>query len=277
MKKHFLYSGEGKKYLEDNYINGDQSTYEIADKWKTYPNFIKRTLLHHNLKLKTKSECQKIALQKGRKVHPTKDKKMPILTKIKISSSLREWWKNLSNEEYQKKQQEAIERWNNFSEEYKKEFRKKASVAILNAANQGSKFERYLITSLQAANFRAQYHRTHLIGKSAFEIDIFLPIEGIAIEIDGPSHIYPIWGEEKLQKTIKADREKNGILLTNGCIVIRIKNYEDYLSIARMREFTAGLISFLRDLIVNLPEKLEDRYIELHIKEESIGRTKETN
>ncbi|MBX9836726.1 MAG: hypothetical protein K2X69_00290 [Silvanigrellaceae bacterium] len=46
----------------------------------------------------------------------------------------------------------------------------------------------------------------------------------IAIELDGPTHYEPIFGEEQLLKVKDADNRKNGILLTNGMSVIRIKH-----------------------------------------------------
>lgn len=272
MKKHFFYSLEGKQYLEDNYVVGNQSCYEIAEKWKTYANLVRRALKYHNIQLKERSEIQKNILKSGRKKHPTKGKTRDITTKVKISNELRKWWKKISPEEYQKRKQEGIDRWNNLTEEKKKEMRKKAAIAVQKASIQGSKLERYVLASLQAANFRAQHHKTHLLGNHSLEIDIFLPIEGIAIEIDGPAHLYPIWGEEQLKKTYKADQEKNGLLLTNGYMVVRIKNYEGYLSIARMRETTCQLISLIKELSINPPEKIEERYKELYIMEEALGK-----
>ena len=56
-----------------------------------------------------------------------------------------------------------------------------------------------------------EYHKKGIVPNSNLEVDIYLPEMGAAIEIDGPSHFLPIWGEEALSKTIKSDNEKNGL------------------------------------------------------------------
>jgi very-short-patch-repair endonuclease len=62
-------------------------------------------------------------------------------------------------------------------------------------------------------------------------IDIFLNDHGVAIEIDGPSHQLPIWGEAKLIKTQQIDDMKTGLLISTGIRVIRIKfNKEVFLT-----------------------------------------------
>jgi very-short-patch-repair endonuclease len=56
-----------------------------------------------------------------------------------------------------------------------------------------------------------------------YEIDIMLPKEGVAIEIDGPHHHSPIFGEDRLLRTRDLDQIKNGVLIANGLKIIRIK------------------------------------------------------
>ena len=47
------------------------STYEIAEKYDTYPNKIRRILIKNGKKPRTKSEAQKAAIATGKSVHPT--------------------------------------------------------------------------------------------------------------------------------------------------------------------------------------------------------------
>ena len=48
------------------------STYEIAERYETYPNKIRRILVKHGVKMKSKSQAQKSALANGRAKHTTK-------------------------------------------------------------------------------------------------------------------------------------------------------------------------------------------------------------
>jgi len=58
------------------------------------------------------------------------------------------------------------------------------------------------------------------IGK---ELDLYLPEFKVAIEIDGITHWKPIFGEETLQRTIKADQRKDLLCEQAGIKLIRIK------------------------------------------------------
>ena len=58
------------------------------------------------------------------------------------------------------------------------------------------------------------------IGK---ELDIFLPEINAAIEVDGPTHYDPIFGEEKLKKIQERDEIKNKLCDEKGILLIRIK------------------------------------------------------
>ena len=61
--------------IVDMYRNENKSTYEIAKKFDTYPNKIRRILIKNGCEMKDKSAAQKNALKKGVAAHPTKGKK----------------------------------------------------------------------------------------------------------------------------------------------------------------------------------------------------------
>ena len=52
---------------------------------------------------------------------------------------------------------------------------------------------------------------------------MYLPVLRVAIEVDGPTHFLPIWGEEKLQKRQEIDRKKTGLILQDGITLVRMK------------------------------------------------------
>jgi len=86
------------------------------------------------------------------------------------------------------------------------------------------------------------------------EIDMFVPELSVAIEIDGPSHFLPVWGQEALERTQKSDRQKSGLILSSGLILIRIKHTKG-LSEKCKRETLASLKDELDKLKKKFPSK----------------------
>ena len=66
-------------------------------------------------------------------------------------------------------------------------------------------------------------HET-IIPSENLEIDLYIPDLKTILEVDGPSHFLPIWGEDKLQKQINADLRKSGVILTKGYAIIRVRS-----------------------------------------------------
>jgi very-short-patch-repair endonuclease len=70
----------------------------------------------------------------------------------------------------------------------------------------------------------------------------------VVVEVDGPHHYEPIWGHERLQKVQAADMEKNGLLISRGFKVVRIKNMAKTVTDA----FKERLWNCLKSTIDNL-------------------------
>jgi len=85
---------------------------------------------------------------------------------------------------------------------------------------------------------------------------MFVPELSVAIEIDGPSHFLPVWGQEALEKTQKSDRQKSGLVLSSGLILIRIKHTKG-LSEKYKRETLVSLKNELDKLKRKFPSKNE--------------------
>lgn len=62
---------------------------------------------------------------------------------------------------------------------------------------------------------------------SGLEIDIFIPSLKLAIELNGPMHYYPLFGESKLKKIQAADVQKQLEIQSVGCnlLVVDISAY----------------------------------------------------
>lgn len=248
-----------EKKIIDLYVKEQKSTYEIAQLFNTYANKIRRILVKNGVELKNKSEAQKNALQKGLSKIPTQGKIRSKEEKLKISASLKRAWENITEEEYEKRVKTSKDRWNNMTQLQKSNMCAAAIKAIQAAGKDGSKLEKFLKEELTKANFIVEFHKTNLIANQNLEIDMYLPEFGAIIEIDGPSHFLPIWGEEKLQKQIRADAHKTGLILSKGLKIIRVKNLSDSVSLADREKLKNTLIKILSNI------KNSSQYVEIEI------------
>ena len=248
-----------KKVIE-MYNEQNKSTYEIAKQLDTYPNKIRRTLIKSGYQLKDKSEAQKTALAEGRSSHPTKGRKRSNQERIKISSSLVDYWNDMTDKEKKRRSKIAKKNWKNMSAEQKESMRSKGIAAIQLAATQGSKLEQFFQKRLEKAGFFANMHQV-IIPAENLEIDLYIPELKTIIEVDGPSHFYPIWGEEKLQKQINADLRKSGALLSKGYVVIRIKSLGQE-SLAKKESLVTRVIDQLESIKKKFPPRSK-RFIEV--------------
>lgn len=242
------------------YNNNNQSTYEIAKELNTYPNKIRRILLKHGYQLKDKSEAQKAALENGRSSHPTAGKKRSSAEKIAISQSLVSYWEEMSEKERQKRIKQAKDNWRNMSEEVKENMRSKGIAAIRSAAKEGSKLEQFITERLTSSGFSVRVHEV-IIPAENLEIDLYIPELKTIIEVDGPSHFLPIWGEEKLQKQVNADLRKSGALLSKGYAVIRVKSLGQE-SLAKREEIWTSVLNEVNKIKEKFPPKSK-RFIEV--------------
>jgi len=242
------------------YNDENKSTYEIAKELNTYPNKIRRTLIKNGCQLKDKSEAQKTALAEGRSSHPTKGRKRSNKERVKISSSLVNYWNDMTDKEKARRSKIAKKNWNNMTAEQKELMRSKGIAAIQLAAVQGSKLEQFLQEKLEQAGFFVKMHQL-IIPAEKLEIDLYIPELKTIIEVDGPSHFYPIWGEDKLQKQINADLRKSGTLLSKGYVVIRIKSLGQE-ALSKKESLATRIIDQLESVKKKFPPRSK-RFIEV--------------
>ena len=251
------------KQIIEMYNDQSKSTYEIAKALETYPNKVRRTLIKHGYKLKNKSEAQKNALKSGRCSHPTAGKKRSEDEKIKISEGMESHWENMSNEDRQDRVDQAKERWKNMPAEQKEKMCREATDAIRKAGKEGSKLEKFVMERLTQNGYRVEFHNKNLIPNEKLEIDLYIPSLKTIIEIDGPSHFFPIWGEEKLQKQTKADLKKSGRILSRGFIILRVKALRTP-SLKKKEDLVSNLVKLLGSIKNEFPEKGQ-RFIEVEL------------
>jgi very-short-patch-repair endonuclease len=244
----------------DLYQKQEKSTYQIAEELNTYPNKIRRVLMKHGVEIKDRSAAQKLALKKGRSKHPTDGTKRTEETKIKISSQLVKHWDDLDDKERKRRSLESKKRWNNMPKAKQQEIRAKATQAIRVSATEGSKMERHIAGEIRKLGYRVELHKKIIISEN-LEVDLYIPELNTIIEVDGPSHFYPIWGQEKLEKQMNADLRKSGSLLSKGYAILRVKSCGEE-SLAEKTRLTNIVLEKIKDIGYNFPVRSK-RFIEV--------------
>jgi len=239
------------KKISSLYDEG-KSIRDIAMVFNTYPNKIARILKKSGKELRSKEEAAKLAVESGKIKPPMLGKTRTQAEKDNISAKRAKKWKEMSEEELESFKKSAKDRWDLQSEEEKIYKQQKAGEALRRASIEGSKAEKSLYKELLKLGYDVIIHKKGLIPGEKYEVDLFLPSLMVAIEIDGPQHFLPIYGEEHLNRTIKYDSIKNGALIGRGICIIRVK----YLS----KHNSSAINKRIADLVSNQLKKIEQKF-----------------
>jgi len=241
------------------------SSYEIAENLGTYSTKILRALKFLGAEKRDYSEAQKLALKRGRSKPPIeKGSKLTEDHKFKVSEGRAKAWSETSDEERERLSQISKDNWLAMSEEDKQNLRSLAAQAVREAATEGSKTERFLRKNLTEQGWTVRFHERNLIPDNKLEVDLYISDIKTAIEVDGPSHFLPIWGEESLQKHQKADTVKTGLLINEGYVLLRVKQMTKSLSQKKMRVVLDAITEQLNKIADDFPSK-ENRLIEIEV------------
>lgn len=217
-----------KSVLEELYIKQKLSFADIANKLDTYANRVRRDAKSLNIPIRDKSDAQKNALKTGKHKHPTKGKIRTDITKNKIGASVMKSWDLLSDQEIEKRKLKAKENWDNMGQDQKNHMLKLANDAVRKTSKVGSKLEKYLFNSLISDGYKVEFHKEQVLSNTKLQIDLFVTSIETAIEIDGPSHFLPVWGEDSLKRNMSYDNKKEGLIIGKGWNLIRIKQTKDF-------------------------------------------------
>lgn len=253
-----LDKAERIKFVDELHNVYDYSVKQIAELCNTYPNRIRRDV-KGELELRSRSEAQKNALKTGRHPHPTKGTNLSAETKMKISEKLVNCWDNLTDEEREYRSQIGRERWDSMTPEEQADMRSEAAKAIRETANSGSKLENFLKKRLTEDGWFVEFHKEKTVVNQRLQMDMFLPTLKVVIEVDGPSHFSPIWGQEALDKNKRADNQKNALVLGLNWCMIRVRQRK-YLSLKYKEELWNSLKRTLENIKDKFPPR-EDRLI----------------
>jgi len=247
------FTNKYKEYIIEEYVDNKKSTYEIAQELKTYPNKIRRALNTLGVPLRDKSAAQTVAIESGRHEHPTRGKSRTDSEKVAISNGMASYWGNMEDTERERRSELSKQQWSQMSEEEKANLRKLAAEAVRKASKEGSKIEKFIYKGLTDAGYGVIFHKRGLVVNDRLEVDLFVPSLKTAIEIDGPAHFLPIWGEANLQKHIRSDAQKAGLLINRGFVILRVKNIIRNLSSKNMRDTLEAVIIELQKIEADFP------------------------
>lgn len=239
--------------LYELYVNQGLSTGAIAKMYPgTFANTIRRALKRHGIDTRNKSEAQKNYLEDND--HPMLGRERTDDERRRISAGIQNHWDGLSEEEDQQKREEMAERarvkWEWMSDDEKSEMIKSMHKANREKAGLGSKNENAVANLIRDNGFTVYQRTTEYSPRRAFEIDIAIPAERIAIEWDGAAHYEPIYGDAALKKTIEKDKRKNSALVDHGWKVIRCRDHSTAHSLAFCKRAA--------DLILNTMKSIKD-------------------
>jgi phage antirepressor YoqD-like protein len=251
-----------KDYVEYAYHTQGKSFQEIAEELGTYGQKVRRFAMANGIAIKSKSDAILSAVKSGRLRSPTQGRKRTDEERAKIGRASANVWKNLSKEELNKRIETSRGLWKNMSEQQRIELKKSASEGCRKAAANGSKAEKYLCELLRKNGYIFEEHKKHVVANEKIHLDIFLPSLSVAIEVNGPSHAMPVWGETQFQRSLRADQRKTGLLGLEGIILIKVW-FMGEASITRCATIGEELLNTIKsiekngrkDLIIHIGEK----------------------
>jgi very-short-patch-repair endonuclease len=219
---------EKKKLIHDLYTVKGMSFIDISKNYDTYPNKLRRDAIKFDIAIRNKSEAQKNALEKGSHKHPTKGTKRSNDTKSKIGIGVMKSWENMDPQDLEQRKNKSKELWEKLDENDKANILQKANSAVRESSKHGSKLEKFILNDLLKNKHKVDFHKEQILSNTKLQIDLFLPKMNVAIEVDGPSHFVPVWGDQALARNKTYDNKKTGLILGKGWKLIRIKQNKDF-------------------------------------------------
>lgn len=183
--------------------------------------------------------------------HQMKGRKHSDATKKKISHSLGDFWDSLDDDEreaFRRKIGSAWQRkWAGMSEQERKLMMEGLSNKAKAAQGKGSRLERYIAEELRKRGYLVEERSIHYTAGKNFEVDLALPNELIALEVDGPTHFLPIYGDEHLEKQKQRDARKDDMINAVGYSVLRIRDNNGALSQLRIDKIEQAIEEIKQD------------------------------
>lgn len=235
------------EYINKSHWEDKKSLRAIAKELGTYSTRIWRFCSKHNIPLMSSGEAIKAYYSENE--HPNKNKPLSQERKEQIGQSQLERWKKVDSTERERLKNLHKKLYDGRQD--KDEFHKSGARAIRRAVDEGSKVEKFIAAFLTKNGVDFIHHYKGIFGNTNLEADFFLPEHSIVIEVDGVSHFRNNFNVDTYTAQMEADERKNGIILSYGGSVIRVRHQKN-LSQTICRKICV----FLLDLIDNVDNEL---------------------
>lgn len=225
------------------YQDDGLSMREVAKRLDVPLATLSRFMKKHGITSRDKAQAQKNYLTDHE--HQMKGRTHSSETKQKISRGLGEFWESLSEEqteELKRKIGSAWKRkWAAMSEAERRMTMEELGSKAKETQGKGSRLERFIAEELRKRGYTVEERSTNYTAGKSFEVDIALPKERVAIEVDGPTHFKPVFGEEHLAEQQERDKRKDEMILSSGYSVLRVRDDNGPLSQLRIDKIEQAL------------------------------------
>jgi len=235
--------------VRDLYLNEGLSMRKLVKELNVPLATLSRFMKKHGIVARGKGEAQKNYLKEHD--HQMKGHKHTAETKQQISMSLGDFWEKLTDDEREKIKRKIgsawKRKWESMSDQQRKLMMEELSSKAKHSQGKGSRLERFIAEELRNRGYVVEERSTgYTVGKD-FEVDLALPNEMIAIEVDGPTHYLPIYGEKHLENQQARDARKDDMINSTGYNVLRIRDNNGPLSQLRIRKIEQAIKEIQQD------------------------------
>ena len=224
--------------LRREYQDEGLSIGEIARRHERAPSKVRRLLIQYGIPRRDYRQAQQQALRAGRQTHPTAGKPVPAERRLELSRKNVDYWRKQGKgqkEAYRQRMRETLAgKW-----------KEEAHEACRDASRRGSRLERFLVSGLSLAGYSVEFHVRQRLAREELELDLWLPQQRVAIEVNGPSHYRPIWGEDKLKRTQQGDAHKRGLCQAGGVSLVVIRHEEGKIPACERQRVLERLLALL--------------------------------
>jgi very-short-patch-repair endonuclease len=237
-KKSSINMSEVKRLIETEKL----STYGVAEQLGCNQSHVVRLIAKYNkenpgspISKRDKSEAQKNFIKRTGK-HQREGTLHSDDSKERISDSMRDVYDGPKGDEIREKiAQQRQDEWASLNASQKADILQnlKQSSRAKAQSGEGSNFENYLADMLKQHGFQVEQRTKAYTPGQKFHVDIALPLDKIIIEVDGPTHWSPIYGDNELQKVQAKDTGKDNILNMNGWNILRVQDISGSTTRAR--------------------------------------------
>lgn len=201
------------------------SIVQLAKLDKSSPYLIRKIFFKHNVEPTSASVIARKQMLEMEN-HPTRGRQRTEEEKIKMGVGLSKSWTDMTDN---RKQQIEDQKERLSKEPGKmKQMSLKGSKAMRKAAEEGSRLEHYIREKLFENGYVSVQHRDKILPNEKFEFDLFIKDMGVIIEVDGPTHFEPIFGDHALNKSLSRDQLKTKLSIEQGYKMVRVKQLKAY-------------------------------------------------